>query len=295
MFELQSNMNLKIAICGASGLIGRSLSQRIVEEGGTFISITRKDLSEGVAFVAKKLKDVDVVVNLAGAPIMGRWTTRKKQNILSSRIQTTRLLVSAVKKMINPPKIFISASAVGIYDDIEVHDEFSLHYANNFLSDVCRFWEKETFKLNDTKVRPIIFRLGVVLSSKGGALKQMLLPFKIGLGAVVGSGKQYLSWVHLDDVVKAIMWSFTHPRAKGIYNLVAPQIIRNYTFSITLGAILNRPVFFRIPEWFLKLIFGEGAEVLTKGQQVIPQRLLAARFDFSFPRLKAALNQSVRK
>jgi len=287
-------MSLKIAICGATGFIGRSLSRQIVEEGGTVISITRKDLFEGVGFLTKHLHDVDAVVNLAGSPIMGRWTKRKKQNILSSRIQTTRLLVSAVKKMEIPPKIFISASAVGIYDQVEVHDEFSLNYAKDFLSDVCRFWEKETFKLNDTKIRPIIFRLGVVLSPHGGALKQMLLPFRFGMGAVVGSGKQYFPWVHIDDVVKAIMWSFHHPRSKGIYNLVAPQIVRNYTFSITLGSILERPVLFRIPEWVLKIVFGEGAQVLTKGQQVIPHRLLAARFEFSFPRLKAALVQSVK-
>lgn len=288
-------MDLKIAICGATGLIGRSLSRKIVEEGGTVISITRKDLFEGVHFLMERLQDVDAVVNLAGSPIIGRWTKRKKQNILSSRIQVTRLLVLAVKKMENPPKIFISASAVGIYDHVEVHDEFSLNYAKDFLSDVCRFWEKETFKLNDTKVRPIIFRLGVVLSSKGGALKQMLIPFKFGLGATIGSGKQYFPWVHIDDVVKAIMWSFKHSRSKGIYNLVAPQIVRNYTFTITLGSILKRPVYLRVPEWFLKFIFGEGAQVLTKGQQVIPHRLLAARFEFSFPRLKSALIHIVKK
>lgn len=288
-------MSLKIAICGATGLIGRSLSRQIIEEGGTVIPITRKDLFEGVHFLTERLLDVDVVVNLAGSPIMGRWTTRKKQSILSSRIQTTRLLVLAVKRMENPPKIFISASAVGIYDQVEVHDEFSLNYAKDFLSDVCRFWEKETFKLNDTKVRPIIFRLGVVLSPNGGALQQMLLPFRFGLGAILGSGKQFFPWVHVDDVVKAIMWSLNHPRSKGIYNLVAPQIVRNYTFTITLGSILKRPVFLRIPEWFLKIIFGEGAQVLTKGQQVIPHRLLAARFEFSFPRLKAALIDTVKK
>lgn len=288
-------MNLKIAICGVTGLIGRSLSKRIVEEGGTVISITRKDLFEGVHFLMKRLQDVDVVVNLAGSPIMGRWTPRKKQCILSSRVQITRLLVSTVKKMENPPNIFISASAVGIYDQIEVHDEFSLNYAKDFLSDVCRFWEKETFKLNETKIRPIIFRLGVVLSPEGGALKQMLFPFKFGVGAVMGSGKQYFPWVHIDDVVKAFMWSFTHPRSKGIYNLVAPQIVRNYTFTMTLGSILKRPVFLRVPEWFLKMTFGEGAQVVTKGQQVIPHRLLAARFEFSYPRLKGALIQCVKK
>lgn len=288
-------MNFKIAICGASGLIGRNLSRRIVEEGGTVIKITRKDLFEGVHHLMDILQGADAIVNLAGSTIVGHWSDRKKQNILSSRIQTTRLLVLAVRKMENPPRAFVSASAVAIYDDVEVHDEFSLNYAKDFLSDVCRFWEKEAFKLNDTRTRPVIFRLGFVLSPRGGMLNRIVLPFKVGLGAVVGTGKQYFPWVHIEDVINAILWSLNSPRTKGIYNLVAPQIIRNYTFTITLASILKRSVFLRIPEWMLKKIFGEGAQVFTKGQQVIPHRLLAERFVFTYPRLKGALIQCVKK
>jgi uncharacterized protein (TIGR01777 family) len=282
-------MNLKVAICGATGLIGRSLGSEIRSQGGTLVPIGRKDLQLGLYHLMGCLESVDVVVNLAGTPIMGRWTPRRKQDILSSRIQTTRLLVAAINKMERAPSVFISSSAVGIYNNFDVHDEFSSQFANDFLSDVCQYWEQEAFKLDASRVRLSIFRFGVVLASGNGALKHMLLPFRFGMGGVIGSGKQMFPWIHITDVVNAIVWAIHTPEVKGIYNVVAPQIINNKEFSMTLGAVLNRPVVFSIPLWLLRLFFGEGAGILVEGQQVIPHRLLADGFKFSFPVLEQAL------
>lgn len=288
-------MNLKVAICGATGLIGRSLGAEIRSLGGTLVPIGRKDLQQGLHHLMGCLESVDVVVNLAGTPILGRWTPRRKQDILSSRIQTTRLLVAAINKMERAPSVFISSSAVGIYNNSDVHDEFSSQFANDFLSDVCQYWEQEAFKLDASRVRLAVFRLGVVLAPKNGALKHMLLPFRLGLGGAIGSGKQMFPWIHITDVVNALVWAMRTPEVKGIYNAVSPQIIDNQTFAVTLGEVLNRPVVFGIPLWLLRLLFGEGASILVEGQQVIPHRLLADGFKFSFPALDRALFNILKK
>jgi uncharacterized protein (TIGR01777 family) len=224
-------MNLKIAICGATGLIGRSLGAEIRSKGGTLVSIGRKDLQQGLNHLMECLEAVDAVVNLAGTPILGRWTHHRKQDILSSRIQTTRLLVAAINKMERAPSVFVSSSAVGIYNHIDVHDEFSSQFANDFLSDVCQYWEQEAFKLDTSRVRLSIFRFGVVLASRNGALKHMLLPFRLGIGGIIGSGKQLFPWIHITDVVNSIIWAISKPEVKGIYNIVSPQIINNKNFQ----------------------------------------------------------------
>lgn len=282
-------MSYKIAISGSTGLIGSNLKKLFEEKNNIVIPITRFDFHQGVFHLIEKFKDVDVVINLAGEPIVGRWTKKKRQNILNSRIQTTRLLIGAINKMEKAPKVFISCSSIAIYDNIEVHDEFSFNYGKDFLADVSKFWEKEALKLKNKQTRCVILRLGLVLSEQGGILKRIVPFYKMGLGVVIGDGKQFMPWIHLDDVLKLISCSIENNKVNGIYNVVAPQLIRNYTFSITLSSVLNSSLFLRIPNWLLRLVCGECSAVLSKGQQVIPHRLLAGQFDFTQPKLKEAL------
>jgi uncharacterized protein (TIGR01777 family) len=280
---------MRVAICGITGLIGKAVKTALQSEGYVVVGISRQDIAAGTSHLQKLLHGTDAVVNLAGSPVISRWSKANKERIYFSRINTTRLLVEAVNGLSSPPKGFISASAVGIYDSVSVHDEFSTNFSPDFLSTVCHDWENEALKLNAEKVRLSIFRLGIVLSASGGALKQMLLPFKWGIGARIGSGRQFVPWIHLDDVVSAVVGGITIPRASGVYNLVAPEILTNRELTQKLGRTLRRPAFLKVPVWALKLLLGEGFKALTSGQQVIPQRLLADGFEFSFPTLASAL------
>ncbi len=284
---------MRVAICGITGLIGQAVKTSLQSEGYIVVGVSRQDLASGTDHLQKLLHGTDAVVNLAGAPIITRWTESNKKKIYHSRIDTTRLLVEAINALSSPPKDFVSASAVGIYDDVNVHDEFSTSYSSDFLSKVCREWENEALKVNAEKVRLSIFRLGIVLTASGGALEQMLLPFKWGMGGRIGSGKQFFPWIHLEDVVRAIVGGITIPRASGVYNLVAPELVTNQQFTRQLSKMLRRPAFMTVPEWALKLVFGEGATALTSGQQVIPQRLLADGFEFSYPSLNSALKKEL--
>lgn len=288
-------MMYKIAISGSTGYIGGAIKKSLENQNNKVIPLTRHDFHEGVHHLIKKMKDVDIIINLAGESIKGKWTDTKKQNILSSRIQITRLLVTAINKMDNPPKLFVSASSVAIYDNIEVHDEFSFLYGRDFLADVCKFWEKEVHRIEREEVKSVILRLGMVLSSKGGVLKQLLPYFKFGVGTVMGDGKQFFPWIHMDDVIGVINTLIEKRQMVGIYNLVAPQLIRNYTFSLTLSSIVNRPLLIKLPDFVLKMFYGESATVLMDGQQVIPHRLIAEEYDFIYPRLKPALLKSIKR
>ncbi len=284
---------MRVAICGITGLIGKAVQSALQSEGFIVVGISRQDLASGTGHLQKLLHGTDAVVNLAGSPIITRWSKANKHRIYHSRIDTTRRLVEAVNGLSSPPKDFISASAVGVYDAVNVHDEFSFNFSSDFLSTVCRDWEHEALKLNADRVRLSIFRLGVVLSASGGALNQMLLPFKMGIGGKIGSGRQFFPWIHLDDVVKAVVGGITIPRASGVYNLVAPEVITNKQFTQKLAKTLHRPAFMTVPVWALKMVLGEGAKALTSGQQVIPQRLLADGFEYSYPTLNNALEKEL--
>lgn len=286
---------MKVAICGYSGLIGQAVTDMFGAHGHQVIAITRRDLAQGVEYLRQMLSSTDVVINLAGAPILTRWTKRGKKQIYDSRILTTHLLTETVNSMVLPPSVFISASAVGIYNNLDVHDEFSLNYADDFLSEVCQAWETEALKLKSDKSRLVILRFGVVLSCKGGALKQMLLPFRLGLGGRIGSGKQDFPWVHINDVTAAIYWVTQNTIAKGIYNLTAPGLVSNEVYTKALANTISRPAFFPIPTWALKMVFGEASDVLVSGQHVVPQRLLADGFTFSFPLIQDALGDLLKR
>jgi uncharacterized protein (TIGR01777 family) len=224
---------------------------------------------------------------------MRRWEIARKKEIYESRVLTTRRLVEAVNSLEKPLADFITASAVGIYDSVEVHDEFSTSYASGFLADLCIDWEHEALKVDAEKTRLTIFRLGVVLSASGGMLKKMLPPFRLGLGARIGKGDFYMPWIHIDDVVKAIVGTIFKPIATGVYNLVAPEIVTNREFTLQLAAVTGKAAYLTLPAKLVSLVMGEASQLLLEGQQVIPQRLLADGFEFSYPTLESALRKEL--
>lgn len=283
---------MKIAICGITGLIGSEARDSFRSQGYEVVGIGRSDLKKGVNHLQTILSGTDVLINLAGAPILKRWTKKWKREIYNSRIHTTRLLVTAINGMAQPPGLFISSSAVGIYDAINVHDEFSANLDHGFLGTLCHDWEAEALKAN-AGVRKIILRLGVVLSGRGGALKQMLLPFKLGLGGTIGNGQQAFPFIHLADLVNAFNWIIATPLAEGIYNMVSPQLITNREFTESLARVLHRWAPFTIPAFVLKLIYGQAAQTLIQGQFVVPQRLLSDGYVFQYPAIDEALGEII--
>lgn len=281
---------MKIAISGASGFVGKHLSQ--IFNYAKIIKIGRKELALDENDFCKLLDGVDIVINLAGAPIINRWTEDYKIELYNSRIITTKKIVSAINIMENKPKLFISTSAVGRYDNGGVYNEENENYANDTLGNICKDWEAEALKI-DSSVRLVIFRFGIILGKDGGAITKMLTPFKLGLGGILGSGKQAFSWVHIEDLEKAFKYVVENTECNGIYNLTAPNPTTNYEFTKTLGKVLHRPTIFPVPAFVLKLIFSEGASVLLDGQSVIPKRLTESGFKFRFDNIEKALIEVV--
>lgn len=286
---------MNIAISGITGLVGQALAERLLNAGHCVAGIGRADFGRDITHLQSKLKGVDVVVHLAGAPILKRWTNKWKETILNSRTETTGELVEAMNGMTVPPSVFVSASAVGIYDTFEVHDEYSTEYADDFLSTVCQRWEAEAMQVDTAKVRLAVIRLGMVLSPEGGALKQMALPFKMGVGGRIGDGMQPMPYIHIDDLTAAIEWIINHDDQRGVFNMVAPQMISNAEFTAALSSVLNRPAFFVIPEFALRLLYGGAASVITEGQKVIPHRLPDSGFQYRYPDIRLALGDLLKK
>jgi uncharacterized protein (TIGR01777 family) len=284
---------MNVLIGGSTGLVGRKLSEALIRSGHKVTGLSRTDFSGPETELLQKLGNSEVVINLAGAPIVARWTEAYKKEIVDSRILTTRKLVSAINKSPVKPRLFISASAVGIYPDGEVFTEENTMYGSDFLADVCKLWEVEARKSPaDTGVA--IFRLGVVLAREGGALQKMLQPFRLGLGGPVAGGKQGFSWIHIDDLVQAFLFVI-EKNISGIFNLAAPEITDNAAFTKALGKAVNRPAIIPVPAFALRLVYGESASALTSGQKVLPARLQKEGFVFQFPKLKEALEDIVRK
>lgn len=289
-------MNQKkiVAIAGASGLIGNRLTKNFESKNWNVIPLGRRDFSGKIQWLVQKIEQADVLINLAGAPIIKRWTKKHKENIYNSRILTTRKLVEAIALSNKKPSVFISASAVGIYDQECVQDEHSNQFAGDFLSKVCIDWEAEAEKASSL-TRLAIIRLGIVLAREGGALKTMLPIFKLGIGGKISSGAQPFAWIHIADVVNAVDFIITNDHAKGVYNLVAPGLINNRQFTVALGKVLKRPTWFTIPSFALRILFGEAAITLTGGQKVVPMRLEKQGFRFEFPEINQALANLVAR
>lgn len=293
---------MKICISGASGLVGSALLADLAATGHKVNRLVRErsravggDLywnpSNG-EIDAAALAECDAVVNLAGESIAAaRWTARQKEAIRSSRVNGTRTIAAALAKPNGHPKILINASAVGYYGNRgdELLDETSTP-GHDFLADVCQAWEAATEPAAQAGVRVVRVRFGVVLSGRGGALKTMLLPFRLGLGGKVGSGQQYMSWVALDDVVWAIIKCLQDPTLTGPVNVVSPEAVTNLQFTKVLGRVLSRPTIFPLPAFAARIALGEMAdELLLASQRVRPKKLLDAGYSFKFPQLERAL------
>jgi len=276
-----------IAISGMSGFVGSYLQKYFERKGYKVVGIQRDILSDERALVGT-ISEVDVIINLAGANIIQRWTTKYKKLIYDSRIDTTKALVKAINAN-NKEQVFISTSAIGIYANNIMCDEEKYIMGDSFLAALCKDWEYEAQKVDK---RMAIFRFSIVMGH-GGALKKMLLPFKLGLGGKIGSGKQAFSYIHIEDLARAYELLITQKNLEGIFNLSTPHHTTNEKFTKVLAEKLHRPSFFTVPSFILKIIFGEGAQVLLNGQCVYPKRLLACSFRFSFPTIKSVLNDLI--
>ncbi len=285
---------MKISISGASGFLGGHLFNYFNKQGYELIALKRSDFSKDAAALAEKIEGSAVVIHLAGAPIAKRWTVKHKQQIYDSRILTTRKLVDALQQMSAPPDCFICASAVGIYADEGLHGESSTGFSDGFLGRVCFDWEAEAARAKPL-CRTLMFRFGIILGRDGGALQQMALPFKVGLGGRIASGKQTMSWIHIDDVAGIVAFAISHPGLNGPVNICAPEAVSNLTFTKALAKALRRPAIFRVPAFMLKLVFGQGAVVLTGGQAARPDKLQEHGYRFRHPALDEALQHIFRK
>lgn len=278
-----------IAISGSNGFIGKQLTIYFQAKGNDVRSILRIDSGTSVKEIVRQLEDVDVVINLAGAPIIGRWTKKYKKALLDSRVITTRKIVEAISLMDKKPQLLISASAIGIYSQEGEHTEFNFRVANDYLGQICNEWEMEARKAIPF-TRVAVTRFGIVLGKGGGALKRMLPLFRSGLGGKIASGNQGFSWIHVYDVVHALEFIIENPKLSGEFNLTTPDVVNNSKFTKVLSKMLGKPAFFTVPSFALKLLFGEGAIAVTGGQFALPKHLVDAGFQFSYPDLKSALD-----
>lgn len=280
---------MKIAISGNSGFIGRHLTDFFSDRGNIVVPLKHSMFRLKTDDKLKEaLTGCDVVINLAGTTINQRWTSKAKREIKNSRVYTTRRLVSILNEMPVKPKLFISASAVGIYPDKGIYSETSTSEGTGFLADVCIRWEEEAQKLS-RDIRLVVARLGVVLSKDGGALPKMLLPFRFFVGGKIASGKQGFSWIHIEDVLNAIQFIIEHEDLSGVVNLVSPQPLTNLAFTRATADVLHRPAWLTIPGKVFRYLYGEGEELLTKGQQAYPARLLSAGYVFRYSDIRLAL------
>jgi uncharacterized protein (TIGR01777 family) len=297
---MEANMN--ILITGGSGLIGQTLIKALSTDH--IIVLTRqpekvaKVLSRDVVLVTSleqvDFNTLDIVVNLAGEAIVDkRWSAVQKDRICQSRWLITQALVEKIQSATAPPHCFISGSAIGFYgrQNENAIDEDYQDINPEFSHTICQKWEQLAEQANSDKTRVCLLRTGIVLANNGGALKKMLPAFKCGLGGPIASGQQYMSWIHIDDMVAIILTAIYQPLLAGPINATAPMPVSNQEFSETLSAVLHRPCIFRVPTAILRLMMGESADLLLFGQNVIPKKLLDNHFKFQYPSLQVALKQ----
>ena len=277
-------------MAGASGLIGSYLAGFLHEYD--LLKINRDDLQINDQTFADKHKDADIIINLAGAPVIKRWNRRNRREILNSRILTTRKLGSIMDHHPEKERLYLSASAIGIYDDEGIHTEVSKSWGKGFMTEVVKKWEGEVQKLESSKTKVCLLRTGVVMAADGGMLARLLPVFRIGLGARIGKGNQYLSWIHIEDLARGIIFLINNWRG-GIYNMTAPGFCTNREFSKILGQKLGRPARLMVPKPLFILIYGRAAAVVTGGQAVIPERLTQDGFCFTYPDIDQALEDIV--
>lgn len=295
---------MKILITGASGLVGKQLIPSLLDLGYDLVIISRTSNKRlpGInnifswqqlqSFPEEIIKDVDIIIHLAGASIaQGRWTKARKRKIINSRVQTAQLLFDAATTSNINLKLYISASAVGYYPYSNTHlfteDD---KMGTGFLSDVCNMWELSATNFKNKETRTVVMRLGSILSKDGGMLKPIIKAINLGLGAKMGNGKQYIPWVSINDVVRFVLFAIENKSIDGTYNVVAPQIIDNKTLILSLKKALHKKSLIPfIPKILIKLLFGKKSELLLKGQKVSSQKIISNRFTFIYPNLNIAL------
>jgi hypothetical protein len=303
---------MRIIITGATGLIGKKLANALVNRGDEVIIFTRNTdkaksiFPNAMEYVEwnyrrpdlwkSKLEYVDAVIHLAGINLFSkRWDESFKKAVLESREVSTKNLVEAIKSCAHKPEVFISASGIGYYGNCgeAILDEKSPN-GNDFLSDVCEVWENESRKISEFGIRNVQIRTGLVLSPEDGALKQMIPAFKLFVGGPLGNGKQWSSWLHIDDIVGIYLHAIDNKNLSGAVNASSPNPVRMREFANTLGKVLKRPALFPVPKFILRLVVGEAGEVVTASQRVSVEKLLKSGYKFRFEKLEDALKNLLR-
>lgn len=291
-------MPKSILITGGTGLIGRALIAKLSQQHA--LTVLSRDTKRAKRLLGNELKyiteselnsvdEFDAIINLAGEAIADkRWSQAQKDKICQSRWRLTQRLSDLINTATNPPGVFISGSAIGVYGrqgDTVITEAFT-DFNDEFTREVCQQWEDIAQTAN---TRVCIMRTGVVLSAEGGALAKMLMPFRLGLGGPIGSGTQFMAWIHIEDMVNAIEHLLDNENTEGVYNFTSPNPNTNHFFSLALARRLERPCVFRVPAFVMKTLMGESSDLILYGQKVVPQRLQEAGFKFAFPILKDAL------
>jgi uncharacterized protein (TIGR01777 family) len=306
---------MRVAISGSSGLIGKALADDLCVQGYSIIRVSREGrrvssdcVTVGVTpndDVRRTLDGIDAFIHLAGETISSRWTKSKKAAIFDSRVEYTREVVALLSGLANPPKTLLTASAVGIYGDRNdeslsedkvidaTPDADGVYRRSDFLVHVCREWEAAAGLAEKAGIRVVCLRFGAVLSKIGGALPLMAAPFKFGLGGVVGSGRQYLSWTSLDDAIGAARYALLEMNLCGPVNIVSPNPVTNDEFTKILGRVLRRPTLFHLPAFAARLVFGELADgLLLSSQRAVPKALLTSGYEFQHPYIEDVLRKA---
>lgn len=292
----------KILITGGTGFIGKELRRLLLQQYHHLIIVTRSpkkyddEKAKNQKFIswdelAETMNSVDVVIHLAGENVFNqRWSDEAKKLIYDSRIESTRKLVEAMREASSKPEVFISASGAGFYgnggDTVRIESDGA---GDDFLAEVCKDWEAEAQKATEFGVRVANPRIGIVLEKDGGALEKMITPFQFFVGGPVADGKQYMSWIHREDLLKALIFPMQENSLEGPYNVCAPTPVTMNTFSAVLASVMNRPAFFRVPKFALELVFGEGAKPILDSIRMKPAVLESKNFDFRYDDLEAAL------
>lgn len=294
---------MNILITGGTGFIGKELRETLLKTGNNLVIITRNpkkyedESASNQRFISwdddlvSEIENADAVINLAGENLFGqRWNEQVKESIYNSRIDSTRSLVETMGAAEKKPSVFISASASGIYGDqgdTILTEEFEA--ANDFLAKVCKDWEEESQKASKLGIRVVNPRIGIVLEEGGGALEKMIPPFKFFVGGPIGDGKQYMSWIHRSDLVKALIFPIKNEKLDGAYNVCSPNPATMNEVADTLGDVMNRPSFFRVPKFALDIVLGEAAQPITGSIRMQPKKLQVTGFEFRFEELEEAL------
>ena len=304
---------MKIVIAGATGLIGKTLTKNLLDFEHSVVVLTRNPQrattsphpllqivhwdGRGAGSWHRHIDDTDAIVNLAGESLgTGRWTKSRKQVLISSRVDPTEAIVNAVKTATPKPRVLLSASAVGYYGPVEDGDVTEDHPAgDDFASRLCVEWEQAARAAESFGVRVVLLRSGIVLDPRGGAFQRMILPFRLFAGGPLGSGNQWLPWIHREDEIRAICFLLENERVSGPVNLAAPESATVRDFSAALGRVLRRPSALSVPAFVLRALLGEMADIVLTGQRAIPQKLFQAGFKFRFPALKDALEDLLVK